>query len=248
MESGFVFLQNPGIRFGGKLDLKGAVRSGAGSALSNLFGGYDRQRSPPVMPAQPGRKANLPDHAIPDLCIIDCRSGISHGRTTYLHFAVKHSRLCRSVHRHLKLGPLVLLHIKISRPHWGIGSINLKVHPAHETVTRSSEATFEGSIVICPVLGPGNLLIIGITKNHREVTIGDYLVIIFFLIDMIGHPLIANGLTGSVKAPVGKENRAFTWPGAIVNFYNIKKIGRCQCLTLIRDKSSNPCLILLDAE
>ena len=100
------------------------------------------------------------------------------------------------------------------------------MHPTHETVTRSSEATFEGSIVICPVFGPGNLLVIGITKNHREVTIGDYLVIVFFLIDMIGHPLIANGLTGSVKAPVGKENRAFTRPVLIVILINVKKIFR----------------------
>ena len=225
-ESGFVFLQNPGIRFGGKLDLKGAVRSGAGGTLCNLFRGYNRQRSPPVVPAQPGRKANLPDNAIPDLRIIDCRSSVGHGRTTDLHFAVKHSRLRRSVHCDLKLGPLILLHIKITRPPWRIGTFNLNVHPAHETVTRSSEATFEGSIVICPVLGPGNLLVIGITKNHREVTIGDYLVIVFFLIDMIGHPLIANGLTGSVKAPVGKENRAFTWPVLIVILINVKKIFR----------------------
>ena len=100
------------------------------------------------------------------------------------------------------------------------------MHPTHETVTRSSEATFEGSIVICPVLGPGNLLVIGIAKNHREITIWYYLVIAFFLIDMIGHALIANGLTGSVKAPLSKENRAFTWPVLTVILINIKKIFR----------------------
>ena len=33
-------------------------------------------------------EANLPDDAIPDPCIIDCRSGVGHGRTTDLHFAV----------------------------------------------------------------------------------------------------------------------------------------------------------------
>ena len=178
------------------------------------------------MPAQPGRKANLPDNAIPHLPIIDCRSSVGHGRTTDLHFAVKQSRLLWGVHCDLKLRPLILLHIKISRPPWRIGTFNLNVHPAHKTVTRSSEATLEGSIVIGPVLGPGNLLVIGITKNHGEVAIGDYLVIVFFLIDMIGHPLIPNGLTGAVKAPVGKENRPFIWPVLIVILININKIFR----------------------
>ena len=168
----------------------------------------------------------MPDDAIPDLRIIDGRSSVGHGRTTDFHFAVKHSRLRRGVHGDLKLGPLILLHIKISRPPWRIGTFNLNVHPAHETVTRSSEATFEGSIVICLVLGPGNLLIIGITKNHRKVTIGDDPVIVFFLIDMIRDTLIANGLTGAVKAPVSKENRPFIWPILIVILINIKKIFR----------------------
>ena len=225
-ESGFVLLGNREIGLGRELDLEGTVRTGPGRTMSDFLSRRRREGSPPVMPAQPGRKAHLPDHAVLDLSVIDGGPGIGHGRPTNLDLAVEHGRLGRGVHRYLELGTLVLLDGNRGGTARGIRALDLDAHSAHETVTRSGEAPVEGSIVVGTVLEPGDLLVVAVAKDHREVSIGDHLVVVVLLIDAVRNPLVTDGLAGAVEAAVGKENRTLVRPALAVVIIHVIGIGR----------------------
>ena len=235
-ESGLVLLGNRAIGLGRELDLEGTVRTGPGRTMSDFLSRRRREGSPPVMPAQPGRKAHLPDHAVLDLSVIDGGPGVGHGRPANLDLAVEHGRLGRGVHRYLELGTLVLLHGNRGGTARRIRALDLDAHSAHESVTRSSEAPVEGPIVVGTVLEPGDLLVVAVAEDHREVTIGDHLVVVVLLIDAVRNPLVADGLAGTVEAAVGKEDRTLVRPALAVVIIHVIGIGRGKGLSLVRDK------------
>ena len=168
------------------------------------------------MPAANQGGKHLPDHAVLDLSVIDGGPGRGHGRPTNLDLAVEHGRLGRGVHRYLELGTLVLLHGNRGGTAREFSALDLDAHSAHESVTRSSEAPVEGSIVVGTVLEPGDLLVVAVAKDHREVSIGDHLVVVVLLIDAVRNPLVTDGLAGAVEAAVGKENRTLVRPALAV--------------------------------
>ena len=86
------------------------------------------------------------------------------------------------------------------------------------------------------MLGPGDFLVVAVAENHREVTVGDHLVVVVFLVDAVGDTLVADGLAGTVEAPVGKENRTLVWPALAVVIIHVIGICRGKGLSLVRDK------------
>ncbi len=232
-ESRLVLLGNGQVGLGRELDLEGTVGSGAGGAMSDFLSGRGRERAPPVMPAQPRRKAHLANHPVFHLGVVDGGSRVGHRTPANFYLTTKLGGLGGCIDSDLELWTFVFLHVDLSGTTGRTRALDLDAHHAHETVARSREAAIEGTIIVRSMFGSGNLLVVAIAENDRELLVRDHLVMVVMLVDPIGNPLVANGLTRTVKATIGKEDGSIVRPALTDAIAHVIVVGSAQGMTLV---------------
>ena len=161
-------------------------------------------RPPPIIPAPPRGITNLAHDAPADIRAINGRAGVSLGLASQRDGAVQLRRGLRRFNLDAELGPLVFLHAEVSRT---VRSIqHAELHLAHHTVARRGEAAGEGAVVIRLHILLGDFFAVGIGENHRELLVGEHLVIIRLGVHAQAEAFVLDGLARPVEGAVGEED------------------------------------------
>ena len=82
---------------------------------------------------------------------------------------------------------------------------DLKVHSAHQPVTRSCEAAGEGAVVVGAVVLARDLLAVNVLEHHRQLLALEHLVVVLGLVHPDADAFVLDGLDGPVDGAVGEE-------------------------------------------
>ena len=209
VEGRLVLLRHRQVGLGDELDREGAVGLGEGRAVDNFLAGSLRG-PPPAAPRPPDRVSHFADHAVADLGPVDGRPGVGRGLALEAHaLAEPRGRLGR-FQRHLELGPLVFLNA-----HVGLAvqrAFGADRHLTHEPIAGRGEAAAEGAVIVGAVRLPGDLLAVGVRKDHRHRLAACDLVVVGLLVYADTDALVLNRLSRAVERTVGEEDGPLVGP------------------------------------